>query len=172
MAAELAAFQPERIQRLALVAPAGIPCGRGLLSRSLRLVETLYDLRERLPTIVGDALRTGPLDIMRGVVFVSGRDLRADLAAVRAPSLLVWGDRDQLVPTRVAEGWQDALPGSRLVLLRCSHVSMWEAPDELTASLLAFLEEEVPNELADEVRPRVVDRVWLAGNDHEPGSRQ
>jgi pimeloyl-ACP methyl ester carboxylesterase len=172
VAAELAAFQPERIQRLALVAPAGIPCGRGLLSRSLRLVETLYDLRERLPTIVGDALRTGPLDIMRGVVFVSGRDLRADLAAVRAPSLLVWGDRDQLVPTRVAEGWQDALPGSRLVLLRCSHVSMWEAPDELTASLLAFLEEEVPNELADEVRPRVVDRVWLAGNDHEPGSRQ
>lgn len=172
VAAELAALQPERIRRLALVAPAGIPCGRGLLDRSLRLVETLYDVRERLPTIVGDAVRTGPLDIMRGVVFVSGRDLRADLAAVRAPSLLVWGERDQLVPTRVAEEWQVALPGSRLVLLPCGHVPMWEAPDELAASLLAFLEEQLPNELADEVRSRVVDGVRLAGNDHEPGPRQ
>jgi hypothetical protein len=45
----------------------------------LRLVETLYGVRDRLPTIVGDALRTGPLDIVRGVVFVSDRDLRPDL---------------------------------------------------------------------------------------------
>lgn len=168
VAAELAALQPERIRRLALVAPAGIPCGRGLLDRSLRLVETLYDVRERLPTIVGDAVRTGPLDIMRGVVFVSDRDLRADLAAVRAPSLLVWGERDQLVPTRVAEEWQVALPGSRLVLLPCGHVPMWEVPDELAACLIAFLEQQPANELPDEVRPRVVDRVRFAGNNHEP----
>jgi pimeloyl-ACP methyl ester carboxylesterase len=170
VAAELAALEPERVHRLALVAPAGIPCGRGLLSRSLKLVETLYDLRDRLPTIVGDALRTGPLDIMRGVVFVSDRDLRTDLAAVRAPSLLIWGDRDRLVPTRIAEEWQEALPGSRLVLLPCGHVPMWEVPDELAACLLAFLEEQLANELPDEVRPRVVDSVRLVGNDHEPGA--
>jgi pimeloyl-ACP methyl ester carboxylesterase len=172
VAAELAAFQPERIQRLALVAPAGIPCGRGLLSRSLRLVETLYDLRERLPTIVGDALRTGPLDIVRGVAFVSERDLRADLTAVRAPSLLIWGERDRLVPTRIAEEWHEALPGSRLVLLPCGHVPMWEVPDELAACLLAFLEEQRANELPHEIRPRVMDSVRLAGNDHEPAPRQ
>jgi pimeloyl-ACP methyl ester carboxylesterase len=171
VAAELAAFEPERIQRLALVAPAGIPCGRGLLSRSLRLVETLYDIRERLPTIVGDAVRTGPLDIMRSVVFVSDRDLRTELAAVRAPSLLVWGEHDRLVPTRIAEEWQEALPGSRLVLLPCGHVPMWEVPDELAACLLSFLEDQLADQLPDEIGPRVVDGMRLAGNDHEPGPR-
>src|SRR5438045_3609263 len=98
---------------------------------------------------------------MRTAVFVSDRDLRTELAAVRAPSLLVCGERDRLVPTRIAEEWQEALPGSRLVLLPCGHVPMWEVPDELAACLLAFLEEQLANELPDEVRPRVVDGVRL-----------
>jgi pimeloyl-ACP methyl ester carboxylesterase len=172
VAAELAALQPERIQCLALVAPAGIPCGRGLISRSLRLAETLYDVRERLPTLVGDAVRTGPLGIMRGAVFVSERDLRAELAMVRAPSLLVWGERDRLVPTRIAEEWRGALPGSRLVLLPCGHVPMWEVPDELAACLLGFFDEQLANELSDQVRSGVVDRVRLAVDDHQPRPRE
>ena len=172
VAAELAATRPHRLRRLALVAPAGIVFGRGLFGQSLRLVATLYELRKQFPTIVGDALRTGPLDIMRGAVFASDRDLRAELAAVRTPSLLVWGEHDRLVPTRIAEDWQEALPGSRLVLLPCGHVPMWEVPDELAACLLSFLEEQLANELPDEVRPRVVDGVGLARNRHEPRPRQ
>jgi pimeloyl-ACP methyl ester carboxylesterase len=141
VAAELAAIEPERVRRLALVAPAGIPCGRGLLRRSAPLLGTLYDVREQLPTIVGDALRTGPRGLWRGVAFVSERDLRAELGPVRAPSLLVWGKRDRLVPARIAEEWQRALPGSRLVLLPCGHVPMWEVPVALVACLLGFFEE-------------------------------
>jgi pimeloyl-ACP methyl ester carboxylesterase len=168
VAAELAATRRHGLRRLALVAPAGIPCGRGQLGQSLRLVATLYELRAQFPTIVADALRSGPFDILRGAVFLAKSDLRAELAGVRVPSLLVWGEHDRLVPTRIAEAWQEALPGSRFVLLPCGHVPMWEVPDELAACLLAFFEQELPNELPDEVRPRVVDGVRLAGNDHEP----
>ena len=168
MAAELAATRPQSLRSLALVAPAGIPCGRGQFGQSLRLVATLYELRRRFPTILADALRSGPLDIVRGAVFLANSDLRAGLAGVRVPSLLVWGEHDRLVPMRVAEQWQEALPGSRLVLLPCGHVPMWEVPDELAACLLAFLEQQLADELPDEVRPRVVDGVRLAGNDHEP----
>jgi pimeloyl-ACP methyl ester carboxylesterase len=170
VAAELAATEPERVRRLALVAPAGIPCGRGLPNRAVRLVETLYDVRRRLPTIVGDAVRAGPLGLVHGAVYVSVRDLRAELASVRAPSLLVWGEHDRLVPLPVAEEWQRALPGARLVLLQCGHVPMWEVPDELAACLLAFLE-ELGNESGDESRTRVMNGVRLAGNDHEPPAR-
>jgi pimeloyl-ACP methyl ester carboxylesterase len=172
VAAELAAEQPERVGRLALVAPAGIPCGRGLVSRSLRLLETLYDVREQLPTIVGDAVRAGPLGLVRGAMFVSNRDLRAELASVRAPSLLVWGEHDRLVPARIAEEWRRALPGSRLVLLPGGHVPMWEAPAELAACLLAFLEEQVPQDARDEIRPRVVHGVRLTRDREEPGVGQ
>ena len=171
VAAELASTQPERVRRLALVAPAGIPCGRGLLGRSLPLLEELYGVRAELPTIVADAVRTGPITLLHGAVYVWERDVRAELGAIRAPTLLVWGERDRLVPPRVAEEWQAQLPHSRFVQLPCGHVPMWEAPEELAVSLLEFLGDQLPDDAADEVRLGVRDGVGLAGNDHEASVR-
>ena len=171
VAAELASTQPEHVRRLALVAPAGIPCGRGLLGRSLPLLEELYGVRGELPTIVADAVRTGPITLLHGAVYIWERDVRAELGAVQAPTLLVWGERDRLVPARVAEEWQAQLPHSRFVQLPCGHVPMWEAPDELAVSLLAFFGDQLPDEAGDEVRLRVGDGVRLAGHDHEAAAR-
>lgn len=165
VAAELASAQPERLRRLALVAPAGIPCGRGMLSQSPRLAATLYGVRRHLPTIVADALRAGPSGLLRGAMFVSDRDLRAELASIRIPSVLVWGEHDRLLPPRIGEEWHRLLPGSRLVLLSCGHVPMWEAPEQLAGCLLEFLEEELADEPRDELGSGVVDGVRLSGND-------
>jgi pimeloyl-ACP methyl ester carboxylesterase len=172
VAAELAARRRERVRRLVLVAPAGIPCGLGLFDRSRRLVATLYDVRARLPTIVGDAARTSPLALLRAAVFASARDLRTELASVRAPTLLVWGEHDRLTPPAIAEQWRRALPGSQLVLLPCGHVPMWEAPDRLTACLLPFLEDQPFDDVGDEIRARVVHGVRFAGDDDEPTARE
>jgi pimeloyl-ACP methyl ester carboxylesterase len=171
VAAELAARAPERAKRLVLVAPAGIPCGRSLVGRALPLVETLAGLRGWLPMIVADALRIGPVGLVRGIAFVSTCDLTTELPSVRAPTLIVWGERDHLVPLWVAEQWQRALPGSRLVLLRSGHVPMLESPGELTSSVLSFLDEELTDDLRDEVGTRVVDGVRLVGNDNETAAR-
>jgi pimeloyl-ACP methyl ester carboxylesterase len=168
VAAELAASRPGCLRRLALVAPAGIPSGRGLLGQSLRLMETLYELRKQFPTIAVDAVRTGPLGLLRGATFVSDRDLRAELASVRVRSLLVWGERDRLLPTRFADEWERLLPGSRVVVLPCGHVPMWEVPEQLTRCLLEFFEEELTDEPSHEVRPGVVSRVRLTRDDDEP----
>ena len=168
VAAELAATQPARVRRLALVAPAGIPCGRGVLGRTLPLLEELYSVRAELPTIVADAVRTGPISLLHGAVYVWERDLSTELGAIRAPTLLVWGERDRLVPARVAEQWQTQLPQSRLVRLPCGHVPMWEAPTELTSCLLTFLGDQLVDDAGDEVRIAVGDGVRLAGNDYEP----
>lgn len=171
LAAELAAQHPERVRRLVLVAPAGISCDRGVLQRSLPLFGELLDVGGRLPTIVADAVRTGPVSLVHGVAYIWERDLRPELHTVAAPTLLVWGDHDRLVPARVAEEWQRLLPDSRLVRLRCGHVPMWSAPDELAAGMLAFLGDELANELGDETRPGEVDRVGLARDDDEPAVR-
>jgi pimeloyl-ACP methyl ester carboxylesterase len=171
VAAELATRRPDHLRRLALVAPAGVPCGRGVLGRALPLVEELFDIRSKLPTIVGDAVRTGPVSLLHGIAYVSERDLRGELGGIQAPTLLVWGERDRLVPARVAEEWQRLLPHSRLVRLPCGHVPMWEAPQELLRCLLVFLGDQLEDELGDEERLRVRDRVGLAGNDDEPTAR-
>ena len=171
VAAELAARRPERARRLVLVAPAGIPCGRNLVARALPLAGTLAGLRGWLPMVVADALRMGPLGLTRGIIFVSKCDLTPELRSVVAPTLIVWGERDHLVPLRVAEQWQRELPGSRLVLLPCGHVPMLEAPGELTASVLPFLDEELTDHCGDQLGTRVVHGVRLAGHDHEPAPR-
>jgi pimeloyl-ACP methyl ester carboxylesterase len=170
VAAELAASQPERVRRLVLVAPAGIPCGRGVTIRAVRLAETLWEVRDRFPTVVADALRAGPLGLLHGAVFASVRDLRAELASVHSPSLLVWGEHDRLVPLQVAGEWRLALPQAEFAVLPCGHVPMWEAADELTVRLLEFLDEP-GDEAGDELGPGVVDRVRLARDDHEPAAR-
>jgi pimeloyl-ACP methyl ester carboxylesterase len=149
VAAELASIQRGRTRRLVLVAPAGIPCGRSLPSRFVQLGVELYDARRWLPMLAYDALRTGPVDVVRGIAFVSGRDLRSELAAVRAPTLLVWGERDRLVPLHVAEEWRQTLPDARLAYLPCGHVPMLEAPRQLADSMLSFLDEELVDERRD-----------------------
>ena len=171
VAAELAARRPERAKRLVLVAPAGIPCGRRLPARALPLIGTLAALHSWLPMVVGDAVRIGPVGLVRGIAFVSRCDLTPELASVGASTLIVWGERDHLVPLRVAKQWQRALPLSRLVLLQCGHVPMLEAPRQLASSMLSFLDEKPADDLRNEVGTRVVDSVRLAGNDHEPAAR-
>jgi pimeloyl-ACP methyl ester carboxylesterase len=168
IAAELAAEQPQRARRLVLVAPAGIPCGNTVLSRSGRLLGTLYDIRGRLPTIVGDAARAGPFSLVRGALFASHRDLSVELASVQARTLLVWGENDRLLPARIAAEWQHILPASRLVSLHCGHVPMWEAPRELASCVLGFLDEELVDDPRDEIGPGVVHGVRLGRHDDEP----
>ncbi|MFL5965912.1 MAG: alpha/beta fold hydrolase [Gaiellaceae bacterium] len=170
-AAQLAARQPRRVRRLVLVAPAGIPFGRAVRGRVLPLLDSLYQVRRRLPMVAADAVRTGAVPLAHGIAFASRCDLRDELRAVDAPTLLAWGDRDRLVPIRLAEEWQRLLPRGRVVRLRCGHVPMLEVPETLAEAMLAFLGEELADDSRDELRPREVDGVGLGRDDDEPAAR-
>jgi pimeloyl-ACP methyl ester carboxylesterase len=170
-AAHVAATEPHRIRRLALVSPAGIPAGGSLVRRFMPLAGALADVRASLPTVVADAVRAGPIALARQIAFVSHLDLRAELAAIEAPTLLVWGERDRLVPAQLGQEWQQRLRSARLVRLHCGHVPMLEAPDELAWSMLSFLEGELPHDVGDELGPRVVNGVRLGGHDEQPAVR-
>jgi len=171
LATELAAARPDRVRSLVLVAPAGVPCGRGVVGRTLPLLEELYEVRTRLTTIVGDAVRTGPVSLVHGVVYVWERDLRPELGAVQAPTLLVWGERDRLVPASVADEWQRLLPRSRLVRLPCGHVPMWEAPLELAQCVLGFLGDQRLDDSGQEAGTGVGNRVGVTGDGDHTSAR-
>jgi len=57
--------------------------------------------------------------------------------AVHAPTLIVWGEHDRLIPLRVAHQLRDAIPGARLELVAGSGHAAPEEQPEATAQLMA-----------------------------------
>jgi pimeloyl-ACP methyl ester carboxylesterase len=138
---------------LVLVCPAGLPLGRGAAGFGGPLVSALRLAGPRfLATILPDALRAGPLSLATGARLALTTDVRDELRAVDVPTLVVFGERDALVPPALAPQWRDALPAARVTVLdACGHVPMVERPLALAAELLAFVE-EVERETRERLR--------------------
>ncbi|MGB8652472.1 MAG: alpha/beta fold hydrolase [Mycobacteriales bacterium] len=110
----------------------------GLLDSSdVEEVATIWEgLRDR-------ATRTAFLRTLRSVVDVRGQAVtsrdRLYLAAA-VPTLLVWGDRDPVVPVAHARVAADALPGARLeVVARAGHLPHRSRPEQFVDTVRAFL---------------------------------
>jgi pimeloyl-ACP methyl ester carboxylesterase len=191
IAAELALAAPERVARLVLGAPAGIPFH--YRPRQLPKILLLYPLVGRTAEWVGahadDAARRArarrwtmrfvaqhPADIsaplaaeqLRGVGKPGFRpaleslvdySIRERLPGISCPTLIVWGDRDHVLPVRHADIFANEITGARKVILaETGHVPMLERPAEFNALLAEFLREP----------PALLDRAPLQG---EPGAQ-
>lgn len=137
----LAASKPEAVRRLVLVAPAGVPTGRSMLGHLVPLLRAArHATPSFLPVLVRDALRMGPVTLWRAAKDLLAEDVREDLRAIQAPTLLVWGKNDPLVPPAVGDLLREGIPGSRiLVLEKAAHVPMFDLPQEFDEAILTFL---------------------------------
>jgi len=137
----LAANRPEAVSRLVLVAPAGVPSGRSMLGHLVPLLGAArHATPSFLPVLARDALRMGPVTLWRAARDLLDEDVRENLRSIEAPTLLVWGERDTLVPPAVGELLRAEIPNSRLLVLeRAAHVPMFDRPEEFDEALLAFL---------------------------------
>jgi pimeloyl-ACP methyl ester carboxylesterase len=64
------------------------------------------------------------------------------LAALRMPTLILWGEHDELVPPAHAEQFRDAIQNSQLTMFPdIGHIPQEEAPDESAMRVRAFLSE-------------------------------
>ena len=93
---------------------------------------------------LGDAeTRTAFLSTLRSVVGGRGQRVFAGdrlYLAAEMPTLIIWGDRDPVIPVGHAHRAHAAMPGSTLVLLpRVGHMPPLEAPGELTDAIEDFL---------------------------------
>ena len=141
VAARLAAQRPDLVGRLVPVAPAGVESPASPLSYALPLARTVVRSSPLfLAVLARDAAVAGPRTLWRAVRELLADDVRADLHRIEAPTLLVWGDRDRLVPPSLAEVYRAEIPAARvLVLPRTGHVPMWERPQELAAAISGFV---------------------------------
>ena len=140
--ARLAARHPELVRRLVLVAPAGVPARSSVLSYALPLAQTLGRAGPRLLRLVAaDAVRAGPRTLARAARDLLADEVRGDIERIAAPTLLVWGEHDSLVPPSLGEAFRERIPNARLVVLSgAGHAPMVERPNAFAASVLEFLD--------------------------------
>lgn len=141
IAADVAARHPNRVSHLILVGPTVDPAARTARQQIKRLL--LDALRERRTLILLaqlDYLRAGPRRVV-GTLRVALRDrIEEKLPRVTAPTLVVRGGRDVLVPQRWAEEVTRLLPNARLVVVPGSaHAVNYSRPDELATAVRQFL---------------------------------
>jgi len=139
----VAALRPELVRRLVLISPPGVGPPRSPLTYAWPLARTMLGSRPSfLVRLTYDGLRAGPRNLARGGLHVARADVTAELAAVTAPTLLVWGARDGVVPIEEASIWLERMPDARLIVIPgAGHVPMVDSPVELAEAIRPFLEE-------------------------------
>jgi non-heme chloroperoxidase len=67
-------------------------------------------------------------------------DLSGELRKIKAPTLLVWGDQDGMVPRSDQDAQTAAILDSRLLVYNgVGHAVHWEEPERFAADLVAFV---------------------------------
>jgi pimeloyl-ACP methyl ester carboxylesterase len=65
---------------------------------------------------------------------------KAQLSAIKAPVMIMWGAEDGLIPVSSAKWFADALPGAKSVIYpKVGHIPMEEVPDQSAADVKTWI---------------------------------
>ena len=162
----LAAAHPERVSKLVLLSPDGfpdpnaksdktyeVPALLGLLPYSLPqwalrmggVAPAFADDSQLTPQMMqryhdmmlAPGVRTALLERMRQT---RNSDPVVRLQSIKAPTLLIWGEKDAFIPVSNAQDYLKAMPQAKLVTLPgVGHVLHEEAPQASVQAVLDFL---------------------------------
>jgi pimeloyl-ACP methyl ester carboxylesterase len=72
-------------------------------------------------------------------------DFRDRLPDIRQPTLIVWGEKDSIIPVRDAHEFERLIPDSRKIVMKdTGHIPMAERPGAFNNVMMDFLAEEGP----------------------------
>lgn len=143
----LAAEQPERIDRLALIDAVGMPLKSNLQRMILRLVQAAkHGSFSFIPTVISDGLRAGIPTLLRLTSEICEVDARPLLPHIQAPTLLLWGTRDVMLPPQMGVQMADLIPNATLHFIpRAGHNAMADRPTLVNQYLLDFFRPNQPH---------------------------
>lgn len=151
ISAELALQWPEGVEGLVLVNAAGLYDPSGLLLQTAKIlsdptVETLKDFmgrayaaRRKVPPrawqAVVDSMKSRPIkEVYEAFRMEDVLDRRA--RDIRAPTVILWGEADRVIPVEMATRMAKLIPKARLELIpACGHLPQQECPAAVSRAL-------------------------------------
>jgi len=156
IAAEMAALAPRDFHRLVLVGAMGVKPPEGeifdqAIVSYIDYAQAGFHDPAAFTRVYGD-VTTDQLvswDLCREMSFriawkpyMYSMTLPHLLGGVRAPSLVVWGEHDRIVPRSAGELYAKSLPGARVeTVAAAGHCVEMEQPDALARLVVPFLEQ-------------------------------
>ncbi|HET8730562.1 MAG TPA: alpha/beta hydrolase [Moraxellaceae bacterium] len=162
---EMALLQPARVASLTLIDAAGVHTRATDLDREVLKGSNFLipKVPEDLPRLLDFAMAKRPI-VPQPIVDLMAERAVADnalhsrifyqvlmpdvgfltlhLADIKAPTLVIWGDKDRLLDLENGKVFQRYIPDARLVVLPgIGHMPMTEAPEETGIDILHFIDE-------------------------------
>lgn len=160
-AAEIAAMDSSYVRRLVLCQPAGLwldeaPPPDFFIMTPEELQRALFFQPPSLPTQPPAAEMTpdqraeaarAALERTKALAATTkftwpiwDKGLKKRLHRIKAPTLIIWGENDGLIPPVYGPEFQRRIPGSRLALIpKAGHLPMVERPEEFVSLVTEFL---------------------------------
>jgi pimeloyl-ACP methyl ester carboxylesterase len=165
MAWNLAAAEPDRVKALVLMAPDGFPEAKDIGTKPYAVPAIMGLMKFCLPkylvrksiepaffdaNALSDSLVDRYYDMLRApgvreaILERSNQTIYTDpvprLKKITAPTLLIWGDRDRMIPSSNAQSYANVLSSSKTVLLlNLGHLLQEEQPERALVHVTDFL---------------------------------
>ncbi|WP_163867799.1 alpha/beta fold hydrolase [Myxococcus eversor] len=108
------------------------------------------------------ATEVGMVSLSRDAVSLNTNhtlELASKLSHLAVPTLVLWGEKDGLLPAKFGERLAWDIPGARWMKVpRAGHFVMWDAPHAVAMELFGFLEGASP--VSHVTRRSVAEEVW------------
>jgi 2-hydroxy-6-oxonona-2,4-dienedioate hydrolase len=138
---ELAYTEPDRVTGLILAAPTGDRRKKRLLREAVGFLQDIpREPPSLVPLIVDAYVRAGPARWARTWLAGKRHDAFDAAAGVRAPAVVLVGDRDPVVSVHFARAMTYALSNARLrVIEGAAHALIYDEPEGFNGAVLQFL---------------------------------
>jgi pimeloyl-ACP methyl ester carboxylesterase len=114
----------------------------------LRVGSDIAEMARGYASLIDGEARSAFLHTLRAVIEPGGQRVNAAdrlYLAEEVPTLIVWGERDPMIPVKHAHTAHEAMPGSRLEIFSdAGHFSQLDEPVRFAGVLAAFMDETEP----------------------------
>jgi pimeloyl-ACP methyl ester carboxylesterase len=156
-AAEVAAIWPDKVKRLALIAPFGLFDARqpaadpwaqkqddipALMTRTPEIYKALKQMPSGANSIEWPIEQTRAAEAAARIFWPLGNTrLQRRLPLIKAPTLILWGSEDRLLPASYAAAMARAIGGhsETQLIADAGHLAELDKPDEVAAAILTFM---------------------------------